>query len=367
MKETPLNATHRAAGAKMIEFGGWEMPVYYAGINDEHRAVRSKAGLFDTSHMGEIEVSGPKAAQFLQGLMPNDIDRVKPGGSIYNALLNEKGGVIDDLFVYRRQDDNFILCVNASNIAKDLAWITDHVGDGVEITDLSESTAMIALQGPASASIVSKLADEGVVKITYLHFTDAPVGGIDCMVSRTGYTGEDGFEFFCPAGKAVTLWEKIMEAGQNEGLAPVGLGARDTLRMEMGYPLWGSDLDEEHTPLESGISWICRWDKGEFIGREALVAQRDEGPVETAVGLEMVERGVPRHEYPVYDGDEEVGVVTSGTMSPSLKVGIALARINRKVWETGNKLDIVIHGKPRKSKITKLPFMEQTSLERSTS
>ena len=365
LKKTPLHKIHCALGARMVEFGGWEMPVYYTGINAEHRAVRAAAGLFDTCHMGEIEVSGDNANAWLQRLTPNDLNRITPGGIIYSAFLNERGGIIDDLMVYDIGGGRYFLCVNASNKDKDFDWLKKNVEPGIVLNDLSETTAMLALQGPKSAQIMSKLASENLLKLKYLRFMEGAVAGVDCMVSRAGYTGEDGFELFCPAVQVANLWEAIINSGKEAGLVPVGLGARDTLRLEMGYPLWGSDLDEDHTPLESGIGWICRWDKGDFTAKDILVRQRDEGAEWTIVGLEMMERSVPRHNYTVVDGEKEIGKVTSGTMSPTLGIGIALARIKRESAQYGKIVEVVIHGKPRKAKITRLPFVEVTSLERS--
>lgn len=342
----------------MIEFAGWEMPVYYSGINEEHRAVRRTAGIFDTSHMGEIEVKGGGAKVFLQKMTPNDVDRVGPGGCIYSALLNDNGGVIDDVIIYCKAENDYMICVNASNADKDFAWLQDHSDPAARLTNVSDDTAMLAIQGPSAAKIMAKLTPADLSAISYMRFVEAEVGGVDCILSRTGYTGENGFEIFFDAAKSVELWEKIFCEGKAHGLMPVGLGARDTLRIEMGYPLWGSELDEDHTPLESGIAWICRWDKGDFISREKLIGLRDEGVEKTIVGLTMLERGVPRHGYPVYRGDDEIGVVTSGTMSPSLNVGVALARVKKSSIKS-KEVDIVIHGKPRKAKAVSLPFVER--------
>ncbi len=348
----------------MVEFAGWEMPVYYSGINAEHRAVRTAAGLFDTSHMGEMEIRGPRAKDFLQRITSNDLDRITSGDGIYTALLNKRGGVIDDLIIYDF-GERYLLCVNAGNKDKDFAWIEEQAGVGVEIEDISDNTAMLALQGPASERIISKLMDANIEKLRYMRLLSAKVAGVDCSISRTGYTGEDGFELFCPAEQTVKLWGEITDAGERDGLVPAGLGARDTLRIEMGYPLWGAELDEEHTPLESGIGWICRWDKNDFIGKKALIRQKEAGTENTIAGIEMLERGVPRGHYPVFDKNEKVGLITSGTMSPSLGVGIALARISRNSARVGNQLDVIIHDKPRNTKVVKLPFIEETSLERS--
>jgi aminomethyltransferase len=299
-------------------------------------------------------------------MTPNDLSRIEPGGAIYTALLNEKGGVIDDLIIYDLGENRYFLCVNAANKDEDFNWLIKNVKPGVIIEGLSESTAMLALQGPKSAGIMAKLANIDIKILEYIHFVEAEVAGINCLVSRTGYTGEDGFELFCAAEPVAKLWEAIINSGKEEGIVPVGLGARDTLRLEMGYPLWGSELDEEHTPLESGIGWICRWDKGDFIAKDILIKQKDEGAEWSMVGLELLERAVPRHNYTVVDGEKEIGTVTSGTMSPTLGIGIALARIRKEATMLGKTLEIIIHGKPRKAKVVRLPFVEVTSMERST-
>lgn len=363
-KKTPLYEKHVEAGARMVDFAGWLMPVQYAGIKEEHLAVRNAAGLFDVCHMGEIEVSGPKALEFIQSLTPNDASKVDVGAAQYTAFLNQVGGVIDDLIFYRQARDKYLLCVNASNTAKDLAWINKHVPpNGVFVTDLSDKTALLALQGPKSPEILAKSADLNPASIKRFHFSEGAVAGVRAIICRTGYTGEDGFEIFMDAGDAKAVWDRLMEEGRDFGLQPAGLGARDTLRLEMGYPLHGNDLDEEHTPLESNLGWICKLSKGEFMGRDVLTRQKEGGIKQKLVGLTFLERGVPRHGYELADPGtrEVVGVVTSGTSSPSLGVGIALARVRTDFAKEGKELIVLIREQARKARVTQPPFHKKSA------
>jgi len=361
-QKTPLYETHVAAGARMVDFAGWIMPVQYTGIKEEHLAVRAAAGLFDVCHMGEIEVSGPAALEFIQFLTPNDASKTEIGAAQYTAFLNHLGGIIDDLIFYRLAADRFLLCVNASNAEKDFAWIKKHSGNyDVLVTDRSDKTALLALQGPKSPEILAKIADFNPATIKRLHFSEGKVASANAMIARTGYTGEDGFEIFLENADAKTVWEKIIAEGKPFGLLPAGLGARDTLRLEMGYPLHGNDLDESHTPLESNLAWICKLDKGDFIGRDVLLRQKEEGVKEKLVGLTFLEKGVPRHGYEVADieSGEILGVVTSGASGLSLGVGIALARIAAKRAKEGEKLAVLIRGQSRKARVTKPPFYKK--------
>lgn len=356
LKKTPLFGIHVKSGARMVEFGGWLMPVQYSGIKEEHLAVRSSVGIFDVSHMGEIEVSGLDALAFLQHLTPNDVSRIPTGFAQYNALLNEKAGIIDDIFIYRLEDNRYLLCVNASNTGKDWLWLNEKAtGFRVELNDKSAQTALLAVQGPKSSLIMEKTAGMKIAGIKRLQVAEGEIGGIRAVFARTGYTGEDGFEIFFDAAQAEKVWELLIEAGKEHGLVPAGLGARDTLRLEMGYPLHGNDIDEEHTPFESNIGWICKLEKGDFIGKDVLVRQKSEGVKEKLTGAVLTDKGVPRHGYEVLSPDgEKIGVVTSGTMSPSLGEGIALVRIRSEYVGEGREIYIQVRDKRRKA-LTKTP------------
>lgn len=361
LKKTPLFNVHARNGARMVEFGGWLMPVQYSGIKEEHLAVRSSAGIFDVSHMGEIEVSGSDALKFLEMLTPNNVSRVAVGSAQYNALLNEKAGIIDDIFVYRLAENRYLLCVNASNTEKDWAWLNENVKNfHVELNDKSEQTALLAVQGPKSPLILEKVAGEKIAQIKRLQVASGEIGGVHAIFARTGYTGEDGVEIFFDADKAQEVWHILMEAGKEHHLVPAGLGARDTLRLEMGYPLHGNDIDEEHTPYESNIGWICKLDKGDFIGKDVLVRQKSEGVKEKLTGAVLSDKGVPRHGYDVLSpSGEKIGVVTSGTMSPSLGEGIALVRILAQYADDGMEIYIQVREKMRRALTKRPPFYKR--------
>ncbi|MDT8440880.1 MAG: glycine cleavage system aminomethyltransferase GcvT [Desulfuromonadales bacterium] len=361
MKKTPLHAAHRDLGARMVEFGGWEMPVQYRGVIEEHLAVRRSAGLFDVSHMGEIAVRGREALDFLQYLTCNDVSRLADGQVQYNALCYTDGGTVDDVTVYRHSAVHFMLCVNAANTDKDFAWmeqVLDESGlTGVALSNLSEQFGQLALQGPHAVRILSQLTDVAVDAITYYHFREGEVAGVPMLISRTGYTGEDGFELYLPAEQTGLLWSRLLEAGAADGLVPVGLGARDTLRLEKGYPLYGHELSAGITPLEAGLGWIVKLDKGDFVGRAALATQQQAGLPRRRAGLLMAERGIPREGYPIHAGGRQVGVVTSGTMSPSLQTGIALALVEAGLQTAGTEIDIEIRNRRLQARAVKLPFV----------
>ena len=362
MKKTPLNQVHRELGARMVDFGGWDMPVQYSGVIEEHLAVRQAAGLFDVSHMGEVEVTGANALAFIQHLTINDAAKLVDGQVQYSAMCYPEGGVVDDVTLYRFNASRFLFCVNASNTDKDFAWMQKVLADSamadVTLNNRSAEFAQIALQGPKAESILANLTDVPLADIVYYHFCEGEVAGVNMIISRTGYTGEEGFELYLPASAAVAVWQQLMATGVPQGLLPIGLGARDTLRLEKGYALYGHELSREISPLEAGLAWITKLDKDDFVGKTALVRQKSEGLPRRRIGLIMQERGIPREGYPVFAGDREVGVVTSGTMSPSLKVGIALALVEPGMAEDGAGLDVAIRNRRMCARVARPPFVK---------
>lgn len=360
LKRTPLYSVYKDE-AKLVPFGGWEMPVQFSGIKAEHEAVRTRAGMFDVSHMGEAEVKGSDALELLQRLMTNDVSKLQPGRIQYTAMCYPDGGTVDDLLVYRRGEEDYLLVLNAANIDKDMEWIQKHVSGDVTLRDVSDETALIALQGPQAEKILQRLTENDLSTIKPFHFVDGMKlsGGMEALVSRTGYTGEDGFEIYLSPHDAPKLWHQILEAGQEDGVIPCGLGARDTLRFESRLPLYGNELSANISPLEAGIGFAVKPEKGDFIGREVLARQKEEGASRKLVGVEMVERGIPRSHYPVYVGDEEVGEITSGTQSPTLKKNMGLALIKREHAQLDNQLDVEIRGKRVAAKIVKTPFYKR--------
>ncbi|MEW6662425.1 MAG: glycine cleavage system aminomethyltransferase GcvT [Bacillota bacterium] len=356
LKKTPLYHVHIATGAKIVEFGGWAMPVQYSGIIDEHKAVRSKAGLFDVSHMGELRLQGPEALKAVQLLITNDASRMQTGQIIYSPMCLDSGGVVDDLLVYRLGSEDFLLVVNASNTEKDLEWIRQHCPEDVTITDQSSSTAQLAIQGPLAGEILQRLTGVDLASIKYYRFAFGQVSGVECLISRTGYTGEDGFELYFDAKYAADLWHKIMAAGLPVGLVPIGLGARDTLRFEAGLPLYGQELSEKITPLEAGLGRFVKLPKEDFIGRQALLAQEAHGIPRKLVGLEMIDRGIPRGGYPVIAQGQEIGVVTSGTFAPWVGKNLAMALIR---YGAEGDLEVSIRGRGYRCQIIPLPFYKR--------
>jgi aminomethyltransferase len=345
----------------MVDFGGWDMPVQYSGVIDEHKAVRTAAGLFDVSHMGEIEVRGAGALDYIQQLTINDASKLVDGQVQYSAMCYENGGVIDDLTLYRFSAERYLFCVNASNIEKDYNWMK-LVLDGsdfsdVELVNLSDDFAQLALQGPKADAILVRLTDSDLKGLVYYNFIEGEVAGAPTIISRTGYTGEDGFELYFAPQYAEQIWTALMETGAPDGLMPIGLGARDTLRLEKKYALYGHELSSQILPLEAGLAWITKLDKPSFIGREPLVKMKAAGIPRRLVAIRMVGKGVPREQYPVYAGDEEVGIVTSGTMSPSLKVGIALALVATGHHTIGTELSVGIRSRRVEAEIVKPPFV----------
>ncbi len=364
LRRTPLHGWHEEAGARLVPFAGWEMPVQFSGVLDEHHAVRTAAGLFDVSHMGELEVTGPGALDFLQRMTPNNVARLDLGQAHYSALLQDDGTYIDDLLVYRQGEARFLLVVNAANTARDIEWLEAHMPpEGVALRDRSDELALLALQGPRAADILARVAPEEAVELGYYRFTECNVGETQALVSRTGYTGEDGFELYVSAGEAEALWRRLMDEGAELGLQPVGLGARDTLRLEAGMLLSGQDMDSSSTPLEVGMSWVVKFKKGDFVGREALLRQRDEGPPRCMIGFELDGRRPARPGSEVLDGGEVVGAVTSGTWSPSLERPIGLALVQstglERSWAPGEDVMISVRGKNCSGVIVELPFVRR--------
>jgi len=344
---TPLYEAHVQANAKIIDFGGWEMPVQYAGVIEEHNTVRSKVGLFDVSHMGEIDVTGKDALAFVQNLITNDVTQIQDGQILYSPMCYPNGGIVDDLLVYRYRAEHFYIVVNASNTDKDYAWMLEQIqGYSVQVENVSDQVAQLALQGPFAEQILQKLTPIDLKEIKYYWFMHGEVNGVPCLVSRTGYTGEDGFEIYIAPDKASDLWRKILEVGAPEGVQPIGLGARDTLRFEARLPLYGNELGPEISPLEVGIGIFVKLNKENFIGKEALVQQKEKGIPRKLVGLEMIERGIARSHYLLQKDGDEVGFITSGSFSPTLNKNIALGLIRADLAEIGATLDVIIRNKP---------------------
>lgn len=363
MKKTPLHEMHVLAGARMVDFGGWHMPVQYSGLGQEHLAVRTKAGLFDVSHMGEVTVEGDDAESFLNFLVTNNVSRLVDGQALYTVMCLETGGVIDDLLVYRRGTKKYLLCINAGNIEKDWAWIKKQGERFPELRlhNASGEFCQIALQGPAAERILSLLTIFDLPSIKYYHFAETNFLGENCILSRTGYTGEDGFEIYAPANHATRIWNSLLEAGKDFGLVPCGLGARDTLRTEMKFPLYGHEITADTNPLEAGLAWVVKLDKPDFLGKAALLRAKAEGPKRFLVGLKGLDRGIPRQGYEVYDpdGKEMLGEVSSGTLSPSLGYPIAIAYIRVGQQSIGNKVSIKVREKFYPAEVVATPFYKR--------
>ena len=360
-KKTKLYEEHKNLGAKIVNYAGWEMPVQYEGLVPEHNAVRNEAGLFDVSHMGNISVKGKDALPFLDHLLTNDISKLNENQIVYTFMCYPDGGVVEDLLVYKTNDEKFNLIVNASNIDKDWDWINEHKADfDVELANLSPETAIIAIQGPKAQEILQKLTDTKLDEVEFFYFKeDVKIDGASAMISRTGYTGEDGFEIYLTNDDVVKVWNSLLEAGKEEGIKPTGLGCRDTLRFEAMLPLYGQELTKDISPLEAGLKFFVKLKKeSDFIGKEALQAQADGGLERTLVGFELLGRGIPREGYEVYKDGEKIGHVTTGYMSPTLNknIGNALIKISEK--ELGNEIDIMVRNKPVKAKIISKNFLK---------
>ncbi len=362
LKKTPLNEAHRALGGKMVDFGGWDMPVQYsAGVIAEHLATREKAGLFDVSHMGEIHVDGADAIPFVNSITTNDVTKLVNGQAHYSALTNERGGVIDDLLVYRFAEDKLFLVVNAGTQDNDWDWISSKRGDyNVDLRHASVDYCQIAIQGPKATEILQQLTATDLSTIKYYHFATGEVDGVASIISRTGYTGEDGFEVYADASKAVQLWDKMLETGKAEGILPCGLAARNTLRLESAMSLYGHELGEDISPLEANLGWICKLGKADdFIGKDALVKQKTDGLDRKLVGFEMTEPGIARDGFSIFIDDEKLGIVTSGSPAPYLKKNIGLAFVPTEFANIGQEIKIEVRGKLLSAVVVPTPFYKR--------
>ncbi len=365
LKRTPLNGAHRELGGRMVDFGGWDMPVQYdAGVIEEHNRCRTRAGLFDVSHMGEIWVDGPDAVGFVNRLTTNDVTALVDGQAHYSILTNDRGGAVDDLLVYRVGGKRLLLVVNAGTTEKDWEWISSHrtEGDDIKLTNASSEYCQIAVQGPEAQRIVQQVTDTDLSSIKYYHFAEGRVDGIDSIISRTGYTGEDGFEIYSAAGNADRLWSRFLDAGgygETQGILPCGLAARNTLRLESAMSLYGHELADDITPLEAGLGWITKLEKGDFIGSAALRKQKEEGLQRKIVGFEMKEPGIARDGFDVYFEEEKVGRVTSGSPAPFLKTNIGLAFVPPELAKVGQEIRIDVRGKLLHAQIVPTPFYKR--------
>ena len=361
LKHTPLESQHEALKAKMMPFGGWNMPVQYAGIKAEHKAVREKAGMFDISHMGKFWLEGEKVLDALQTLVPSDLNRLNPGQAKYTVFLNEEAGVIDDLIVYFLGEadgiQQVIVIVNAATTDKDKAWMSQHLPESITFNDWSEDRVLIAVQGPEAIAILQSMTDDDLSEIKNYRHAWGKIEGHDCWFARTGYTGEDGFEVMLPKELGAEIWQKLLD----NGVSPCGLGARDTLRLEAAMALYGQDVNDQTTPLEAGLGWLVHADKGDFIGKAALMAQKEAGVPRKIVGLKMEGRGIARHDYPVVVDGNEVGIVTSGSISPTLGGAIALAYVSPEYAKVGQAVQIMIRGKENPATVVKRPFYKRAS------
>jgi len=359
-KKTPLYDRHIDLGGNVVNFGGFLLPTQYSGINHEHNAVRSKAGIFDVSHMGEFIISGSDAERFLQKITVNDVSSLSKGEAQYSAMCFKNGGIVDDLLIYKKENV-FMLVVNAANLENDLEWLKSHQEGDVKIEDISDKIGLIAVQGPRSRAILQTLTDTTLSNIQFYHFSEGRVSGKEAMIARTGYTGELGFEIYSSANEIGEIWDAIMDAGTDKGLEPAGLGCRDTLRMEMKFALYGNDIDETTNPIEAGLGWITKLGKADFIGKDALLEAKA-NVTRRLVCLEMTERAIPRNGCPILMNDEIVGTITSGTMSPSLEKGIGIGYVNVPFHKSGTELIVDIRGKMKSAIVVKPPFYKNGSL-----
>ncbi len=355
VKTTPFTECHRKVGAKLVEFAGYLMPIQYHSIQKEHLRVRESVGIFDLSHMGEFIVSGDGALEFIQSVTTNDAGKLELGQVQYSAMCYPDGGIVDDLLVYRMEKD-YLLVVNAANIDKDFSWLSDNKPSDVDMVNRSDDFGLLAIQGPKAQQVTSKLIDADLDSIPYYNWRRGNIMGRETLYSRTGYTGEDGFEIYCAPEIAVKLWDAAMDAGKEFDIEPIGLGARDSLRLEMRYMLYGNDIDQTTNPLEAGLAWICKLEKPAFVGKEAILAMKENKPPRKLQSLVLKDRGIPRHGYKLFSGDEEVGHVTSGCHSPSLDSGIALGYVKRGFGKIGQSVDIDIRGKRIPAEIVKGAF-----------
>ncbi len=367
LKRTPLYEAHKKLGARIVDFAGWEMPVLYSGIIEEHRAVRNSVGIFDVSHMGEIEIVGREAVKLLQFVTVNDVTMLNDNECQYSMMCYPDGGIVDDILVYRLTGERFMLCVNASNADKDYQWILKSLHAGrqegmfrnVEVKNVSDIMSQISIQGKNSEPLLQKITGDNLLVIKHNHFVLTNVYGVNTLVSRTGYTGEDGFEIYIKNENAERVWNRLLEIGKEYDIKPVGLGARDTLRLEMKYPLYGNDISEKTTPLEAGLSWVTKFDKGNFMGKDSLLKQKENGIKRKLIGFEMTDKGIPRSHYSIFKRAEQVGEVTSGTMSPSLNKAIGVGYVKTERADIGNEIEIDIRGSHQKAKIVLTPFYKR--------
>lgn len=362
MKDTALTRIHKELGARMVSFSGYQMPLEYSGVKDEHLTVRNAVGVFDVSHMGEFWIKGPGAEGLIQKLTTNDVNKLENGKVQYSCLPNGKGGIVDDLLIYKYSDQKYLLVVNASNAEKDWLWIKKNNTDGVLMDDASGEMSLIAVQGPLAVNTLQKLTEIDLANIRYYNFQVGPLAGIEeVIISATGYTGAGGFELYCRNEEAVQIWEAVMKAGQEFGMKPAGLAARDTLRMEMGFCLYGNDIDETTSPIEAGLGWICKFAEGnDFIDRERLQKEKSEGPGRKLVGFTMVDRGIPRKDYEIVGADGKgIGKVTSGTMSPMLNKGIGMGYLASGFTEPGTEIFIRIRNKDLRAEVLTLPIYKK--------
>jgi len=353
-----LYEEHVKLGAKIIDFGGWEMPVYYSNVIEEHLNVRSNAGLFDICHMGELFVEGKDAFEFIQKLITNDLSKLEDGKAVYSCMCLENGGIVDDLLVYRFNENKFMIVMNAVNIEKDFKWFLKHKDffDDANVIDKTKEIAKLDLQGPKAEDILQRLSKFDLGGLKRFHFVEDSVNNVPTIISRTGYTGEDGFELYFDSDKAVEVWDKLLKVGKEFGVKPIGLGARDTLRIESGYSLYANELSREINPFEAGIGFVVKLDKGDFVGKYALLKIKGQGLKRKVVAFEMLERGIPRQDYEIYKGDNKVGYVASGTMSPTFKKGIGMAFVDIKEAFEQNEIHIKIREKLYSAKIVKKPI-----------
>ncbi|UII34871.1 glycine cleavage system aminomethyltransferase GcvT [Fulvivirga ulvae] len=358
LKKIQLNDLHAGLGAKMVPFAGYNMPVRYSSDIEEHMTVRNGVGMFDVSHMGEFMVKGPKALDLIQKVTSNDASKLEDGKAQYSCLPNDKGGVVDDLLVYKLKDEEYMLVVNASNIEKDWNWISQHNTEGAEMENISDSISLFAVQGPKATEVLQKLTETDLSEVKFYTFTYGEFAGVkDVIMSATGYTGAGGFELYVKNEDAEEVWNRIMDAGKAEGIKPIGLGARDTLRLEMGYCLYGNDIDDTTSPLEAGLGWITKFTK-DFINAENLKKQKEEGVSRKLVGFKMIDKGIPRHDYIIEDANgNEIGKVTSGTMSPVLNQGIGLGYVTKEFSTPGSEIYIAVRNRKLKAEVNKLPLI----------
>lgn len=360
MKNTALTETHIALGAKMVPFAGFNMPVQYEGVNIEHETVRNGVGVFDVSHMGEFLVEGPNALNLVQRVSSNDASKLEIGKAQYSCLPNDKGGIVDDLIVYRVKEETYLLVVNASNIEKDWKWINNQNTFGAELRDLSDGYSLLAIQGPKAVEAMQSLSSHDLAEIKFYNFIVGDFAGIEhVIISATGYTGSGGFEIYCKNSEVQQIWDKVFEAGADYGIKPIGLAARDTLRLEMGYCLYGNDIDDTTSPFEAGLSWIVKFTK-DFVNSDALELEKKRGAERNLIAFQLDDRGIPRQGYDIVDGNgKTIGNVTSGTMSPSMKVGIGLGYVPKIFSEVGSKINIQIRKNAVPATVIKLPFYKK--------